>query len=155
MLYLAIDQHKNHLTINIRNEHGDVLQKGQVSTKPDDKHRVGGITKRGNAIARQVLNFAVIHITRKDPAMKEWHKKIKKRRGAKTARVTVMRKLATIIWHMLRWGKPYQFRYDPPPTTPKKGDLRSPKEVLEGIGNRNHSRKKEGTPLKCRGKTKA
>ena len=36
MLYLAIDQHKNYLTINIRNEQGDVLQKGQVSTSPDD-----------------------------------------------------------------------------------------------------------------------
>ena len=106
------------------------------------KHRVGGITKRGNAIARQVLNFAVIHITRKDMAMKEWHKKIKKRRGAKTARVAMMRRLATIIWHILRWGKPYQFRYDPPTQTPKKSDLRSPKEVFQGIGNRNHSRKK-------------
>jgi transposase len=120
------------------------------------KHRIGGITKRGNAIARNVLNFAVNHIVRKDPAMKEWHKKIKKRRGAKTARVAVMRRLATIIWHILRWGKPYQFHYDPPPTiTSKKGDLRSPKEVLGGMGNRNHSRKKEGTPLKGRCKAKA
>jgi transposase len=119
------------------------------------KNRVGGITKRGNAIARQVLNFAVLHITRKDPAMKEWHKKIKKRRGMKTARVAVMRRLATIIWHILRWGKPYQFRYDPPTPAPKKDDLRSSKEVLGGIDNRNHSRKKEGTPSKCRGKTKA
>jgi transposase len=119
------------------------------------KHRVGGITKRGNAIARQVLNFAVIHVLRKDPAMKEWHRKIKNRKGTKTARVAVMRRLTTIIWHILRWGKPYQFRYDPPPTTPKKGDLRSPKEVLEGIGNRNQSRKQKGTPSKCRGKTKA
>ena len=122
------------------------------------KHRVGGITKRGNAIARQVLNFAVIHVLRKDPAMKEWHKKIKNRKGTKTARVAVMRRLATIIWHMLRWGKPYQFRYDPPPKpakTPKKGDLRSPKEVFLGIDNSNHSQKKKGTPLKCRCKTKA
>ena len=118
------------------------------------KHRVGGITKRGNAIARHVLNFAVIHVVRKDPDMKEWHKKIKKRRGAKTAKVAVMRRLATIIWHILRWGKPYQFRYDPPPTTPKKDDLRSSKEVLGGIDNRNHSRKK-GVPLKCRSKPKA
>ena len=39
------------------------------------KHRVGGITKRGNAVARQVLNFAVIHVVRKDPVMKAWHKK--------------------------------------------------------------------------------
>jgi hypothetical protein len=40
-------------------------------------------------VARQVLNFAVIHVVRKDPAMKAWHKKIKNRRGAKTARVAV------------------------------------------------------------------
>ena len=73
------------------------------------KHRVGGITKRGNAIARQVLNFAVNHIVRKDPAMKAWHKKIKNKKGAKTARVAVMRRLATIIWHMLRWGNPINF----------------------------------------------
>ncbi len=32
MLYLAIDQHKSQLTVHIRNEHGDVIQKGQVST---------------------------------------------------------------------------------------------------------------------------
>jgi len=103
------------------------------------KHRVGGITKRGSAMARNILNFAVSHIVRKDPAMKEWHKKIKRRSGAKTARVAVMRKLATIIWHMLRWEKPYQFRYDPPPKpakAPKKDDLRSSGEVLGGIGNR-------------------
>ena len=119
------------------------------------KHRVGGITKRGNTVARNVLNFAVIHITRKDPEMKAWHKKIKNRRGAKTARVAVMRRLATIIWHILRWEKPYQFRYDPPTPAPKQGDLRSPKEVLGGIGDNHHSRKREKPPLKCRGKTRA
>jgi len=119
------------------------------------KHRVGGITKRGNAIARQILNFAVIHVLRKDPLMKEWHKKIKSKKGTKTARVAVMRRLATIIWHILRWEKPYQFRYDPPTPAPKKGDLRSPKEVLGGMNNRNHSQRKKGTPLKCRCKTKA
>jgi len=76
------------------------------------KQRLGCITKAGSPVARQVLNFAVIHIVRKDPEMKAWHKKIKTRRGAKIARVAVMRRLATIIWHMLRWGKPYQFRYE-------------------------------------------
>jgi len=119
------------------------------------KHRVGGITKRGNALARHVLNFAVLHVVRKDPLMKAWHKKIKNKHGAKTAKVAVMRRLATIVWHILRWGKPYQFRYEPPAPAPKKGDLRSPKEVLGGIGNRNHSQRKKGTPLKCRCKTKA
>lgn len=41
------------------------------------KQRLGGITKAGSSIARQVLNFAVNHIIRKDPEMKAWHKKIK------------------------------------------------------------------------------
>jgi len=36
MLYLAIDQHKTQLTINIRNEQGDVMQKGQISTTHAD-----------------------------------------------------------------------------------------------------------------------
>jgi len=119
------------------------------------KHRVGGITKRGNAVARHVLNFAVNHVVRKDPAMKVWFKKIKGKQGTKTARVAVMRRLATIVWHMLRWEKPYQFRYDPPTPAPKKGDRRSPKEVLGGMGNRNHYQKKRRTPLKCRCKTRA
>src|SRR5208283_4914882 len=33
MLYLAIDQHRKQLTVNLRNEAGDVLLKRQVSTK--------------------------------------------------------------------------------------------------------------------------
>ncbi len=32
MLYLAIDQHRKQLTVNLRNEQGDVLVKRQVST---------------------------------------------------------------------------------------------------------------------------
>jgi transposase len=119
------------------------------------KHRVGGITKRGNAVARQVLNFAVNHVVRKDTEMRTWHKKIKSRRGTKTARVAVMRRLATIVWHILRWEKPYQFRYDPPTPASKKDDLRSSKEVLGGISNSHPSRKRGKTPLKCRSKTKA
>jgi len=47
------------------------------------KHRIGGITKRGNAVARVVLNFAVNHIARKDLAMKAWRKKIKNKKGQK------------------------------------------------------------------------
>ena len=40
--------------------------------------------------------------------MKEWYRRIKKRRGAKIARVAVMRRLATIIWHMLKHQQPYR-----------------------------------------------
>ena len=39
--------------------------------------------------------------------MKNWYKKIKKRRGSKIARVAVMRRLTTILWHMLKHNQPY------------------------------------------------
>ena len=32
MLYLGIDQHKAQLTINLRNEQGDVIRQGQIRT---------------------------------------------------------------------------------------------------------------------------
>ena len=38
---------------------------------------------------------------RKDARLREWYKRIRRRRGSTIARVAVMRKLATIIWHML------------------------------------------------------
>jgi transposase len=75
--------------------------------------RLGSITKAGSAMARTILNHAVVHVTGKDKGMKDWHKKIKKRKGAKIARVAVMRKLATIIWHILKRRAKYQFHYDP------------------------------------------
>lgn len=33
MFYLAIDQHRKQLTVNLRNEQGDVVLKQQVSTE--------------------------------------------------------------------------------------------------------------------------
>lgn len=35
MLYLGIDQHARQLTVSLRNERGDVVLAGQVSTEPD------------------------------------------------------------------------------------------------------------------------
>jgi transposase len=75
--------------------------------------RPGAMTKAGSTIARTTLNHAVIHVTGKDKSMRDWHKKIKRRRGSKIARVAVMRKLTTIIWHMLKRRKAFQFRFDP------------------------------------------
>jgi Tfp pilus assembly protein PilP len=99
------------------------------------------------------LNFAVNHVIRKDPEMKAWHKKIKSRRGAKIARVAVMRKLATIIWHILRWDKPYQFRYEAVlPQKKAKAKSSSNKGFLRD-NNKNPIKKKEKTPLKNGGKT--
>ncbi len=39
-------------------------------------------------------------------------KRIKKRRGAKIGRVAVMRRLTTILWHMLK--RKQKYRYDSP-----------------------------------------
>ena len=58
-------------------------------------------------MARFVLGQMVLHVLRKDPYMRSWYSRIKKRRGAKIARVAVMRRLATIIWHMVKYEQPY------------------------------------------------
>jgi transposase len=74
--------------------------------------RLGSITKQGSKIVRYLLNQAVIKVLRYDGVMRNWFKRIKKRRGAKIARVAVMRRLATILWHMLK--KKQKYRYDSP-----------------------------------------
>jgi transposase len=74
--------------------------------------RLGSITKRGSKMVRYLLNQAVIKVLRFDGAMRTWFKRIKKRRGSKIARVAVMRRLVTIMWHMLK--KRQRYRYDSP-----------------------------------------
>jgi transposase len=69
--------------------------------------RLGSITKQGSATARFILGQLVLHVLRRDPAMRAWYGRIKRRRGAKIARVAVMRRLATIIWHMVKNNQPY------------------------------------------------
>jgi transposase len=73
----------------------------------DVTDRLGSITKEGSAIARFLLAQLVLHVLRKDPWMKQWYGRIKRRRGTKIARVAVMRRLATIIWHMVKYDEPY------------------------------------------------
>jgi transposase len=69
--------------------------------------RLGSITKQGSPMARFILGQIVMHALRRDPWMRAWYGRIKRRRGSKIARVAVMRRLATIIWHMLKNNKPY------------------------------------------------
>jgi transposase len=59
-------------------------------------------------MARFILGQLAIHVLRRDAWTKAWYGRIKKRRGSKIARVAVMRRLATIIWHMLKHEEPYQ-----------------------------------------------
>lgn len=74
--------------------------------------RLGSITKQGSKMVRYLLGQAVVKVLRFDTVMRTWFKRIKKRRGAKIARVAVMRRLATIFWHMLK--KKQKYRYESP-----------------------------------------
>ncbi len=65
------------------------------------------ITKAGSSHVRYVLGQVVLHVLRKDAWMRQWYQKIKRRRGSKIARVAVMRRLATIIWSMVKHHMPY------------------------------------------------
>jgi transposase len=69
--------------------------------------RLGSITKQGSAMARFMLAQVILHVLRRDARMRTWYLRIKRRRGSKIARVAVMRRLATIIWHMLKHHEPY------------------------------------------------
>ena len=67
----------------------------------ENNQRLGSITKAGSSMARWLLAQVTHKVLRKDARLRDWFKRIKRRRGAAIARVAVMRKLATIIWHML------------------------------------------------------
>jgi len=69
--------------------------------------RLGSITKQGSTLARFLLGQLVLHVLREDVWMRTWFRGIKRRRGSKIARVAVMRRLATILWHMLSKNEAY------------------------------------------------
>jgi transposase len=79
-----------------------------VRNSGETTDRLGSITKEGSRLARFVLAQMVLHVLRRDPTMKAWYQRIKRRRGSKIARVAVMRRLATILWHMVKHQEPYQ-----------------------------------------------
>jgi transposase len=70
--------------------------------------RPGGITKAGHPIVRFLLGQLVLHALRTDPGLRDWYRQVKRRRGAKVARVAVMRRLCEALWHMLRRQEPYR-----------------------------------------------
>lgn len=88
------------------------------------QHRLGSITKEGSGMARFVLGQAVVHVLKKDRVMRAWYRRLKSRRGSKIARVAVMRRLTTVIWHMLTYREPY-YVGGPPRLRSRDKDLRS------------------------------
>lgn len=73
----------------------------------EHNQRLGRITKAGSNMARWLLAQVAHQALRKDGKLREWYKRIKRRRGSTVARVAVMRKLATIIWQMLSKQQTY------------------------------------------------
>lgn len=69
--------------------------------------RAGSITKEGSSMIRYVLGQAVMHVLRRDPWLRQWYQRIKRRRGTSIARVAVMRHLMTVIHSMLKHDMPY------------------------------------------------
>ncbi|QDT91510.1 MULTISPECIES: transposase [Gimesia] len=64
----------------------------------------GSITRQGPPWLRWVLTGVAIHVIRRDVPLKRFYTRIRKRSGAKKARVAVPRKLAEISWKRLfRW----------------------------------------------------
>jgi len=59
-------------------------------------------------MVRFILGQVILHVLRRDPLLKGWYLRIKKRRGAKIAKVAAMRRLATILWHMVKHRQPYR-----------------------------------------------
>lgn len=74
----------------------------------ESQQRLGSITKQGSSLARFVLGQQVLHLMKRNAPLRRWYKQIKHRRGSKIARVALMRRLTTIIWHMLHDQQPYQ-----------------------------------------------
>ncbi len=80
----------------------------------ESQDRLGSITKEGSKFARFLLGQLVLHVLKQDPKMRAWYRRIKLRRGSKIARVAVMRRMATIFWHMLKYQEAYVIGGPPP-----------------------------------------
>lgn len=74
----------------------------------DATDRLGSITKQGSSTARFILGQMVLHVLKRDPSARAWYRRIKRRRGSKIARVAVMRRLATIVWRMVKQREGYR-----------------------------------------------
>lgn len=79
------------------------------SRSSGEQERMCSITKQGSRMVRFLLGQLVVHVLRRDARMRSWYKRIKKRRGAKIARVAVMRRLCVIMWHMLKHREDYRY----------------------------------------------
>jgi hypothetical protein len=96
-----------------------------------ETERVGSITKVGSRMVRYLLAQVIVHLLRRDGAVRAWYQRIKRRRGSKVARVAVMRRTATILWRMLRTGEPWRPGKAGVETPPATGGPRPAQEARD------------------------
>ena len=73
-----------------------------------ETERPGSITKVGSRMVRSLIAQVILHLLRKDGAVRTWYQRIKRRRGSRIARVAVMRRTAAIMQRMLSKGEPWR-----------------------------------------------
>jgi transposase len=66
------------------------------------RHRLGQLTKQGNAMLRFLWCEAVIHAVRRDVALRRFYQRKLQQKGLGKARVAVARKLGIRLWILLR-----------------------------------------------------
>jgi len=71
--------------------------------------RTGRITRAGRHLLRWALSLALPHVIRRPGPLREFHERLSLRRPKRVAHVACMRKLLTLIWHMLSSQQPYRY----------------------------------------------
>jgi transposase len=104
------------------------------SNSSGETERLGSITKAGSRMVRLLLAQVILHLLRRDAAVRAWYLRIKRRRGSKIARVAVMRRTAVIMWRMLstgeRWRPGAVDSQTPAANGPRRGCLYRPSRTV-------------------------
>lgn len=79
----------------------------------------GRLTKQGNKYLRWALVEAIWPAVRGDPCMAAYYAKIKARSGPNPAKIATARRLATIVYRVLRQRRPYYYLQLPFPGRPR------------------------------------
>jgi transposase len=78
-----------------------------VHQSGEGRPRHGRISKQGRTHARTMLVEAAWQAVRGPGPLRAFHERVARRRGNHIAAVAVARKLAVIVWHLLRRGEDY------------------------------------------------
>jgi transposase len=89
------------------------------------KHRLGRITKQGNALLRYVLGQAGQAAIKRDPDLKRLYYAVLHRRGRSRAKIAVARKLLVRLYVMLRDQIDYQTFLDRAPAATRRKERMS------------------------------